>query len=257
MSAMKNYLILLLCMLSWIGSAQSEVKNNEIRIMSYNVRNCRGMDDVESYQQISRVINRCAPTVVAIQELDSATTRSGKRFVLQELATKTGMNYTYAPAIDFQGGGYGIGILSKEKPVSVKRVSLPGREEARMLLICDFGKYVVACSHLSLTPEDQQTSAGIITEVLKGINKPVFLAGDMNSEPESDVQKAFSKNFTTLSDPKEMTFPSNGANICIDYIYTFKNKYAPKKASQQKVLTEETVASDHLPLFIDVNILKP
>ena len=42
-------------------------------VMSYNVRNCKGMDDVVDYARVAAVINKYQPVVVALQELDSAT----------------------------------------------------------------------------------------------------------------------------------------------------------------------------------------
>jgi len=57
-------------------------KNNEIVILTYNVRNCRGQDNRIDYQRVADIINRINPEVVALQELDSSTLRSGKIIVL-------------------------------------------------------------------------------------------------------------------------------------------------------------------------------
>ena len=55
------------------------------------------------------------------------TGRSGGIDVLRTLGERTLMFPTYAPAIDFDGGKYGVGMLSKEKPVSYRYIALPGR----------------------------------------------------------------------------------------------------------------------------------
>lgn len=83
----------------------------ELRLMSYNVRNCRGLDDSVSYERIARIITDANADAVAIQELDSMTTRYPQQDVLGNLATLTGMYPTYAPSIDYAGGKYGIGML--------------------------------------------------------------------------------------------------------------------------------------------------
>jgi endonuclease/exonuclease/phosphatase family metal-dependent hydrolase len=44
--------------------------------MSYNIRNAVGMDNTADYRRIADVITNTAPDVVALQELDSVTTRS-------------------------------------------------------------------------------------------------------------------------------------------------------------------------------------
>lgn len=99
----------------------------ELRMMSYNVRNCRGLDDSVSCERIARIITDAHADVVAIQELDSMTTRYPQQDVLGNLAALTGMYPTYAPSIDFAGGKYGIGVLSRRKPLSHRRVPLPCR----------------------------------------------------------------------------------------------------------------------------------
>lgn len=67
------------------------------KIMSYNIRNGRGMDGVCSYQRIAEAILRERPDVVALQEIDSMTNRSQQQYVLGEVATLTGMHGSYAP----------------------------------------------------------------------------------------------------------------------------------------------------------------
>lgn len=96
-----------------------------------------------------------SPDVIALQELDSMTQRSNALDVLHELSLKAQMYPVYAPSIDFQGGKYGIGILSMKKPLSCFRMALPGREEKRTFLLVEFKKDYVACVHFSLTAEDQ------------------------------------------------------------------------------------------------------
>lgn len=145
-------LLLLLFSALFVQSAQAE---DVLRLMTYNVRNANGMDGICNYQRVANVINNARPDIVAIQELDSMTARSNRTDVLKELAERTQLHPCFAPAIDYDGGKYGIGILSKETPLRVQTFALPGREEARTLLVAEFPEYVFACTHLSLTEEDE------------------------------------------------------------------------------------------------------
>ncbi|MDR1938715.1 MAG: metallophosphoesterase [Tannerellaceae bacterium] len=244
--------LLLACSLTLSAHDIAPKEENVLRIMSYNVHNFFGMDGVRDYQRIADVINDVAPDVVAIQEADSATLRSEGLFTLKELSFRTLMHPVYAPAIDYQGGKYGIGILSKEKPVKVQMIPLPGREESRMLLIAEFEKYAVACTHFSLTAEDRLASVAVINEAVKGITKPLFLAGDINATPDSPPLIALKETFEILSNPKVNTVPVVNPNRCIDYIYGYKNNHT-YTVLRQKVIDEQ-VASDHLPLFVDVRL---
>ena len=242
------------CLFLFVSYAFPGLKEeNSLRIMSYNVRNCRGMDEKTDYDQVATVINRALPDVVALQELDSASQRSNGAIVLDELAKRTCMYPSYGAAIDFQGGKYGIGMLSKQKPLQVKVLPLPGREEKRALLIAEFDRYYVCCTHFSLTKEDRLQSVSLIFEAIKDITKPLFLAGDMNSAGNSPVQRTLQKKFTVLNDVKQPTFPSDKPVECIDYIYAYEQASRSYSVLSREVMNEP-LASDHRPLYADVRL---
>lgn len=227
-----------------------------MRVMSYNVHNCIGLDNVRDYNRIAEVIKQADPDVVALQELDSMTQRNDGVYALKELETFTGMHGIFVSAIPFQGGSYGIGLLSKEQPLSYKKIPMPGREEQRTMLVAEFKDYVFCATHLSLTPEDQLASVREILKVVeKYHNKPVLLAGDMNSRPNEKPQQELNRHFTTLSDTTAYTFPADRPDHCIDYIYGYTANECGFKVLQQNVLPE-TTASDHRPVQVDVLVLK-
>jgi endonuclease/exonuclease/phosphatase family metal-dependent hydrolase/Icc-related predicted phosphoesterase len=235
------------------GYAQSYLQTEKtVRVMSYNIRNAKGMDNIVDYQRIADVINNLNPDIVALQELDSVTNRSQGVDVLAQLANHTAMYSVYGASIPFDGGKYGIGILSKEKSISWKRIPLPGREEARSLLMVEFKDYVCCCTHFSLNEDDRRASVDIIDRSVKDFNKPVILAGDINATPETPVLEAFKQNWIILTDTKQFTFPSDKPNRTIDYIFGYAPKEYVYSVWQTRVLN--TLASDHLPLFADIRL---
>lgn len=232
--------------------AQQCPETKDLRILSYNVRNGIGIDDKKDFDRTANVIANSMADVVAIQELDSVTGRSGNLYVLKELANRALYHYTYAPAISYDGGKYGIGIMSKQKPIATRYIALPGREEARVALITEFPDYVFCCTHLSLTPEDQLLSVPLITEALKQYNKPVFLAGDLNAEPDSETMKKFADSFNVLSNTKQATYPADEPKDCIDYILALKR--TTDCSVLRNGVVNAPVESDHRPLFADVKL---
>ena len=225
--------------------------------MTYNIRNAKGMDGVCNFQRIANVISNEAPDVVAIQELDSMTTRSGQKFVLNEIAERTQMHASYAPAISFQGGKYGIGILSRKKPLDIHSYPLPGREEARMLIVAEFEDYFFACTHLSLTEEDRLASLDIIKKSVGKSDKPYFLAGDLNDTPDSKFIKALQQDFQVLTNLKKPTFPAPEPTETIDYIAAWKHR-TNNFANLSAQVHEEPLASDHRPLSVQLRTaMKP
>ena len=174
-----------------LAQQSGDAERNTLRIMSYNIRNGRGMDEVTDLGRIADAICKVAPDVVAVQEVDSVTVRSGGIDVLRTLGERTLMFPTYAPAIDFDGGKYGVGMLSKEKPVSYRYIALPGREEERVLLWVEFERYIFCCTHLSLTPEDRmlslpftRLSAWVPEEAVASDHRPVVTEVRLKARPE-------------------------------------------------------------------------
>lgn len=228
----------------------------EIEIMSYNVRHCRGMDNVIDYNRTAGVINRISPDFVALQELDSATDRNNGKVCIEELANRTGMKATYASAIKFGGGSYGIGLLSKEEPIDVKVIPLVSRGEARRLLVAEFENIIVGCTHLALNQEDRASSMEIICSAMQEYKKPILLAGDMNSHATDKEQVILNEKFTTLNNPQDATYPSIEANECIDYIYAAKEGNYIYKVKESRVFSADSIVSDHLPIFVKIAINK-
>lgn len=219
-----------------------------LRLLSYNIRNAKGMDNITDYQRIANIITQSKASVIALQELDSVTQRSKGKDVLKELAEATGLYASYGAAISFQGGKYGVGVLSKEKPLSQKTIPLPGSEEARVLLVVEFADYLVFCTHFSLTEKDRLVSIKIIEEELAASKKPVLLLGDLNDKPGSETMQRLQQSFQLLS-ANEFSFPADNPDRCIDYILSHNSVKA--KVITTTVLNEP-VASDHRPLLVEM-----
>ena len=221
----------------------------EVKIMSYNVRHCAGMDLVVDYDRTAEVIIKQMPDIVALQELDSMTERSGLKYQLGELANRTNYYLVFGKAIDYDGGGYGVGILTKEQPLSTKRIPLPG-EEPRVLLIVELNDYVIACTHLDLEESERLASTPIIIEEAQRWQKPFILAGDWNDYPDSQLLQKLTKYFT-INSGNDFTFPADEPNECIDYVVTYN--YCPAKTIES-VVVDEPEASDHRPLMVKLQL---
>ena len=206
-----------------------------LKLMSYNIRNGIGIDNIQDIGRIARVILREAPDLVALQELDSATLRADGRYIPGELGRMTGMHATFGRAIGFAGGSYGVGLLSRTEPLAVRSIPLPGREETRVLLMAEFPDYTVCVTHLSLTPEDRHASLPLILQATDTCRKPVLLAGDFNTGDAAAVLAG-------------LTFPSDNPAVRIDYIL---GRGLPTSATVTESAVDHTAtASDHCPLWV-------
>ena len=242
--------MLLLC----CAMGATTLSAQKVRVMSYNVKNGIGMDKVKDISRCAEVIRKAKPDVVAIQEVDSMTRRN-KKEVLGELAEKSGGYHAYfGKAIDYKGGAYGVGVLSKKPALSVKSYPLPNDKEARVLLVVEYEKYYMLCTHLSGVPKKlgRGIQVDIIRDVVSKLDKPAFIAGDMNARPTSAPMMAFKEFSTVLTDESKMTAPSHKPGKCIDYIMGANGSFKVKR----DVVLYGNISSDHLPIYVDVKILK-
>lgn len=241
---MKNFLLLLTVLIATGCSG-----NHDLRILTYNIRNGRGMDNRRDLDRTAAVIRDLKPDVVALQEIDSVTARSEGKFVAAVLAEKCGMHYAFSKAIDFDGGSYGIAILSNKKPLSLHSVPLPGREERRTMLLAEFDDYVFVCMHLSLTPADRMASIGIILREIGRYRKPLFIAGDWNATPDSEFIAEIGEHLHILSGISVPTYPADRPSVCIDYIAAPSSQ---RVHVVQESVVDEPMASDHRPVLAEI-----
>ena len=158
---MKKYLLLLvgaLCFCLNIVAQTYPKKANVIRLLTYNSHYCKGGTDpgnINSYntQRFALVIKTLDADIVSLQELDSAANSRGKRYLLNEIAQATGLNYTpvYGKAASYDGGSIGCGTLVKKDLTitKVKKIPLPG-DEPRVVVRTDFEDFVFMSTHFDL-----------------------------------------------------------------------------------------------------------
>ncbi|MDQ2921480.1 MAG: endonuclease/exonuclease/phosphatase family protein, partial [Acidobacteriota bacterium] len=84
-----------------------------LRVMTYNIHVGVGMDKKLDLQRIADVINREHPDLVGLQEVDRGVKRTEGKDEIAELAKMTTMDYAFAHNLDYQGGQYGVAILSR------------------------------------------------------------------------------------------------------------------------------------------------
>jgi endonuclease/exonuclease/phosphatase family metal-dependent hydrolase len=235
-----------------------------LRIVSYNV----GVFHKSGYNKMNMVadmLNEMKADVAGIQELDSCATRTGGVYQLRAFADALGdWNYRFAPAIPFQGGTYGIGIVSKKKFRILDSWAMTldrGKgAEQRALNVVEFPKFVLAATHLDHRSDAAQLAqAKAITEALSaryaGTHKVVILCGDFNAKPGSKTIRELKKNWTIVS-AQNNTYDSSRPKQCIDYIMVLDNNssYVLRHTAVASKFDDGDVtqASDHLPVYIDI-----
>lgn len=230
-----------------------------LKIMTYNLR----FGELAPMEQIGQFIASQNPDIVALQECDWATYReraphqNGVKFI-NVLAAESGMFGIYGKSIDYKGGYYGIGILSRYPIIKSERVLLPndGKTEQRSMLVADIelpgGKMLTfVCTHLEVSSSELRVAqARFIDAWLEenGRDGMVFLAGDMNALPESEEMTYLREGWTDLTD-REFTFHTSNPSTKIDYIY---GRPAGRLELLYTGLCTDTKLSDHFPVVSSV-----
>jgi endonuclease/exonuclease/phosphatase family metal-dependent hydrolase len=234
-------------------------RKSTIKVMTYNVRHCnppskKGVIEVAS---IAKVINDAKPDLVALQELDRFTKRSGVELdQAKELGRLTGMYSYFVKAIDWDGGEYGVAILSRFKILDSMHLSLPMADgiagEARAVAIVKVKiktkELLFASTHLDIVKEHRELQASKIVDYFSKSKIPVILAGDLNDMPESTTLKLFGNHFQlTCALPScGKTFPQVNPTRTIDYIMYKPERFF--KTVNHQVIPDE-YASDHRPVM--------
>ena len=66
---MKRVYLRLLVLVAVMAACSSAYSQEYVKLMSFNVRNTKGLDGMRDYQRVSNVIINCDPDVIAVQEL--------------------------------------------------------------------------------------------------------------------------------------------------------------------------------------------
>ncbi|MBK5720003.1 endonuclease/exonuclease/phosphatase family protein [Dysgonomonas sp. Marseille-P4677] len=250
-----NFRIYILIIFSFLAINLLAQDKVQLKVLCYNLR----FGELASLEEFADFIKKENPDIVALQEVDVNTSRTraphqnGKNFI-SELAFRTGMLSLYARTIDYAGGYYGIGILSKYPFSQSQRLFLPmpdGAKERRALLISevelsDEESITFACTHLDYTTSDvRKTQVDFINQQLMKIKTPMILCGDFNARPDSDEIANGMKNWMQVSSP-DHTIPANNPKSKIDYIFCYPSSNVWKIVNSYTPVTQ---LSDHLPII--------
>ena len=252
------------------GAAENPYKDgygrlpNSIRLATYNTHRCEGWEtqtnvDRANYNNTAKVISLIDPDVIALQELDKFTTWH-PHDQLQELADRTGMKPYYCKTIDYRGGDYGIGILSKREPLRTVSGDLPGTE-ARKFFLAEFDDYIFIATHLChLETTNRAQSVEIINAYIAAnyasYTKPIFLAGDFNESNMSSEMMVKLKEKWEIISTSSNTFMNTATPKRIDYIVLYKGNKAACEVLGTAVPSYDEVnvnkVWDHLPVLVDI-----
>ena len=247
-------ILILVLMLSFASiEIKAQQENTTLKVLCYNLR----FGELANLKDLGTFIKSENPDIVMLQEVDIFTQRekavhqNGKNFIA-ELGYYTEMMSAFGKSINYKGGYYGLGILSKYPILSMQKIFLPlvedGREQRSLLIArieLDNGLEVtVASTHLDLKPKIRLVQVAYINEILSQETNPVILAGDFNAKPGSPEISVGMKNWKKACND-DLTTSSKNPGAKIDYIFCYPENSWNVIDSK----TSEVTLSDHFPVI--------
>lgn len=235
-------------------------KGDTLRVMTYNIHHCNpptkpGLIDVDAIANVVRYQN---PDVLALQEVDVHTKRSGNIDQAALLAEKTGMHVYFGKSIDHDGGDYGVAILSKfplrnGRTLRLPETSNPAAED-RVVAIADItfrnGKQLaIGSTHLDVsTPANRDEQVAALNVIADTLALPLVLSGDLNTTPSTTAFATLLGKYLPSCTDCGFTIPVTNPKRVIDFVL------AARRSGWQPVRSEvvnEAYPSDHLAVVAE------
>lgn len=205
---------------------------------------------IENLNKISMLLQHY--DVVALQEVDGGSIRSGFVNQVQYLAEAGGFSYWYQQLNRNLGrvAQHSNGLLSRVQPLSVDEYRLPSIIPGRGAIVVKYGQesdpLVLVVMHLSLSAKAQNKQLGFIKDIIADY-RHVVLMGDMNTHAERLLQDSPLKGLDLVSLPGSAhSFPSWRPGKALDHILV-----SPTLKIKKAGVVMYPV-SDHLPVALDI-----
>jgi endonuclease/exonuclease/phosphatase family metal-dependent hydrolase len=235
-----------------------------IRVLTYNIHIGRGTDGRSDLPRVARVITRAGPHVASLQEVDSATQRTGRLDEPLMLAGLTGLPVRFARAMPYDGGAYGVAVQSalpigsfEFHPLPADSAHEPRTVAAIRTVLPRTGlSLLFLATHLDHTadPRTRALQVDSIIALFAGDTAAVsILAGDLNASPDSPAIQRLREHWTDAG-TREPTFPAGSPDRKIDYVLHAGRARIRVLASD---VIDEPVASDHRPLLVVLEVREP
>ncbi|WP_295122370.1 endonuclease/exonuclease/phosphatase family protein [uncultured Chitinophaga sp.] len=240
-----------------IGMAKAQ---QHIKVLTYNIHHGENVKGEQNLQGIANVILATDPDLVALQEVDSVTRRVKMADQMKELAAQTGMYIYFGKAMNYDGGGYGTGILSKFPIKDQRSIALPahgtGSEPrvAAMVTLQLPGDSLIQfiSTHLDHLddPAARIQQINLLLQHVKNAH-PLIIAGDFNAAPDSKEIGLIKAHFSDATASLGATWPSEKPEKKLDYIFlSGKGNWEVKRAE----VIGEAIASDHRPVLCELDL---
>lgn len=236
-----------------------------LRVVTYNVHKCRGLDGRTRPQRIARVLGELGADVIGLQEVLSVAEADPPEDQAHYLAHALEPKYHYELGENrkLRGGAYGNVVLSRLPIRGTQNydITRPGREK-RGCLRADLelpggGVLHVFNLHLGTGFFERRYQAELLVreQVLRSpdLRGPRIVLGDFNEWTRGHMTRMLRREFEEVDLRHQLhrrrTYPGFLPLVHLDHIYYDRALHLQKVGVHRS--RTAFVASDHLPLVAD------
>jgi endonuclease/exonuclease/phosphatase family metal-dependent hydrolase len=233
------------------------------KVLSYNIHYGLGTDGVNDLERIAQVILRSEADIVGLQEI-------GNKAMADKLGELTGMQAVFGRSKE-NDSGYGDAILCSHPFEWVGNEWIPSASSSRyqaMAVDIDLSEMHGEGATVRLinthfdwldsigSQEARLATVDVIERAFReGSDLPMILTGDLNALPDSPPLAKLADRGWTQGDPETelLTWEATNPDRQIDYVLV-----APARAWRivNIEVMDEPLASDHLPIVMEFELLK-
>ena len=232
-----------------VDDASAQRAHQRVRVATWNIRAARSA----SVNAVADELKAIGADVIALQEVDVRTRRAGFVDQPEFLARALGFGYAFAASIKWDGGDYGLAVLSRWPLTDLQRHRLDSSAggEPRIVLevgICAGGRPLRLFDHHADRRAASRNAGFIEVQriVRAALGRGLLILGDFNELPDaSGVRGLVDEGLVDLGAARNVSTSAGGR---IDYVMA-DPRFA-RLASSHGVWTTST--SDHHAVFVDL-----
>ena len=195
-----------------------------MKVASYNIHKCRGVDGVTRPDRIIEVIRELGADVIALQEVDRRFGRKWRAPRSVGHQRETGMQLLVQSDVPHRHGWHGNALLVRGEPISYgdSRLKLPGGEP-RGAIVAEMdlgeGEFRVIAAHLGLFRLSRVDQVSALLAAFRDLPPmPTILLGDLNEWRRRGRSALRGLEPTFGVAPSILSFPSRRPIFALDRI---------------------------------------
>ena len=239
----------------------SDVHWRTLRIATYNIHRCRGLDGRTNPSRVADVIRSIEPDVIALQEVIGAGPHLPGH--AEELGAQLGMGWVMAPTRHLRGALFGNVVLSRHPIVHHAQYDLSWKTcEPRCCQRVDiaFGDDTLHLYnvHLGTAFLERRYQAGRLSAIVhdRRIAQPKVVLGDFNEWMRGLATTLLTERLQSIDLRSHLrrrrTYPGVFPVLHLDHIY-YDGRVEVVKLDLPRT-RRALIASDHLPLVAELKI---